>query len=324
MIIDCAVYEAGARREGSLPLSEALETSRASSDGFVWIDLHEPEESELAAMAAEFEFHPLAVEDALHPHERPKLELYGSTLFVVLKAARYVDPVEVVELSQIMVFLGESFLVTVSHGKDEVLVDIRRQAEADPRRLRWGPISVLHAVIDRVVDDYDAVLWGLDGDIEEIEREVFSDDRLNHAERIYKLKREVLEFRQAVVPLTAPIETLATGRLTQAEPTILNYFRDVQDHLLRVAERIEAIDALLTSALSANLAQVGVRQNEDMRRISAWVAIIAMPTMIAGIYGMNFDHMPELTWVAGYPLVLAVMALACVTVYILFRRRGWL
>jgi magnesium transporter len=324
VITDCAVYDSGVRREGECPIEEALEAAHSSPDTFVWIELTRPTEEEFASVVEEFELHPLAVEDAVHAHQRPKLETYGPTLFIVLKPARYVDPDEIVTLSEIMLFLGDGFLVSVRHGESPILGEVRKALEADPARLKCGPLGVLHAIVDRVVDDYTLVVRGLNTDIEEIERQVFSDERKNHAERIYRLKSEVLEFRQAVAALDDPLDDLANGKVAKAENTLLDYFRDVHDHLLRVRERVETIDNLLSSALSANLAQVGVRQNEDMRKISAWVAIVAVPTMIAGIYGMNFDHMPELGWAMGYPFALVVMATCCVGLYVLFRRRGWL
>ncbi len=324
MIVDCSVYDCGVRRDGDLPLEEAFEAARSSPDAFVWIGLHEPTEDELAAVATEFELHPLAVEDAVHAHQRPKLDTYGPTIFIVLKAARYVDHEEIVSLSEIMLFLGDGFLVTVRHGESPVLGDVRRMLEADPERLRWGPLAVLHAVVDRVVDDYALVVRGLNTDIEDIEREVFSDERKNHARRIYRLKAETVEFRQAVVGLDDPLDDLANGKVAKAETALLDYFRDVHDHLLRVSQRVEVIDHLLSSALTANLAQVGVRQNEDMRKISAWVAIVAVPTMIAGVYGMNFEHMPELGWTLGYPSAVGVMVVCCLGLYVMFRKRGWL
>ncbi|HEX2193141.1 MAG TPA: magnesium/cobalt transporter CorA [Acidimicrobiales bacterium] len=324
MIADCAVYDSGVRRDGECALEDALEAAHSSNDTFVWITLREPTEREFASVIDEFQLHPLAVEDAVHAHQRPKLETYGPTLFIVLKPARYVDPDEIVQLSEIMLFLGDGFLITVQHGESVVVDDVRRMLEAHPDRLKGGPLRVLHAILDRVVDDYALVVRGLNTDIEEIERQVFSEERQNHAERIYFLKSEVLEFRQAVRALDDPLEGLASGKVAKAEPTLLDYFRDVHDHVVRVSERVEAIDNLLSSALTATLAQVGVRQNEDMRKISAWVAIVALPTMIAGIYGMNFDHIPELGWALGYPFALSVMAVCCVALFILFRRRGWL
>ena len=324
MIVDCTLYDNGVRRQEEVPMGQALEEARSSPDSFVWIGLHEPTEDEFVAVTEEFELHPLAVEDAVHAHQRPKLDTYGETLFIVLKAARYVDPDEIVSLTEIMLFIGDGFLITVRHGESRVLADVRKMLEADPGRLKAGPLGVLHAIVDRVVDDYAVVVRGLNTDIEEIERQVFSDERQNHAQRIYRLKVEALEFRQAVVGLEDPLDDLANGKVAKAETVLLDYFRDVHDHLLRIAQRVEAIDNLLSSALTANLAQLGVRQNEDMRRISAWVAIVAVPTMIAGLYGMNFQHMPELGWAYGYPFALASMAALCGALYVLFRRRGWL
>ena len=323
MIVDCSVYDNGVRRQGTLALEEALEAAR-TPDAFVWIGLLEPSADEFDVVIKEFDLHPLAVEDAVHAHQRPKLDTYGQTLFIVLKPARYVDSDEIVDLTEIMLFLGDSFLITVRHGESPILGDVRRMLEADPSRLKWGPLGVLHAIVDRVVDDYALVVRSLNTDIDEIERQVFSDERQNHAQRIYRLKVEAVEFRQAVVGLEDPLDDLATGKVTEADTVLLDYFRDVHDHLLRVAQRVEAIDNLLSSALTANLAQLGVRQNEDMRRISAWVAIVAVPTMIAGIYGMNFEHMPELGWAVGYPFALGLMVVICVGLYVLFRRRGWL
>jgi magnesium transporter len=323
VIVDCSVYDNGVRREGTLRIEEALEAAR-TPDAFVWIGLLEPSEDEFEAVIKEFDLHPLAVEDAVHAHQRPKLDTYGETLFIVLRPARYIDSEEIVTLTEIMLFLGDGFLISVRHGESPILGDVRQMMEADPSRMKWGPLGALHAIVDRVVDDYAIVVRDLNVDIDEIERQVFSDERKNHAQRIYRLKVEAVEFRQAVVGLEDPLDNLATGKVAEADPVLLDYFRDVHDHLLRVAQRVEAIDNLLSSALTANLAQLGVRQNEDMRRISAWVAIVAVPTMIAGVYGMNFEHMPELGWVLGYPFALALMAVLCVGLYVMFRRRGWL
>ncbi len=322
MIVDCGVYVDGRRVDVEAPLSDVLATVVASG-GFVWVGLHEPTHEEFDEVAAAFALHPLAVEDSVRAHQRPKLERYGDSVFFVLKPARYVDTEEVVEVGQLMVFVGEHFVVTVRHGMTSSLTDVRDHVEGDPDRLRWGPTSVLHALADKVVDDYAVVMRGLDVDIDQIESEVFSGPKAAHAERIFKLKREVLDFRRAIDPLEQALVELGLG----AAPIHLeasDYFRDVLDHLLRVSDSLVALDALLDSALHANVAQVGMRQNEDMRKISAWVAIIAMPTMIAGIYGMNFEHMPELEWTVGYPVTLIAMALACLLLYRNFKRRDWL
>jgi magnesium transporter len=272
----------------------------------------------------EFDLHELAVEDAIKAHQRPKLESYDDSLLLVLKPARYVDSEEAVELGEILIFLGPGFIVVVRHGQTSRLSEVRRSLEARPEFLALGPSAVLHSIVDRVVDDYGPVVEGLELDIDQVEETVFSADRTNPAERIYYLKREVLEFRRATAPLLNPLNQLAAGPLPQVHEDVREYFRDVYDHLMRVNERVESFRDLLTSVLEANLTQVSVRQNEDMRRISAWVAIAVVPTMIAGIYGMNFKNMPELDSAFGYPTVLGVMLAVCSTLYLFFRRRKWL
>jgi magnesium transporter len=323
VIIDCAIYEEGERKVGDASLEQAYQASR-SGEAFVWIGLYEPTTDEFDSIQREFDLHELAVEDAINAHQRPKLEVYGETLFLVLKTARYVDPQEVVELGEILIFLGEGFIITVRHGEASDLHPVRLGLEKDPERLQCGPGAVLHAILDRVVDDYQPAVDGLAQDVEEVEAEVFSTSRKNPAQRIYQLKREVLEFSRAVSPLIDPLDRLAEGRFEVVHPNIRTYFRDVNDHLVRVNDQIDSYRDLLTSILTANLTQVGVRQNQDMRTISAWVAIIAVPTAIAGIYGMNFEHMPELKWRFGYPLVLTVIVVICVGLYQYFRRAGWL
>jgi magnesium transporter len=307
-----------------VPVEEALDAALAADDSFAWIGLYEPTADEFESVARAFKLHPLAVEDAIKAQQRPKLEEYDDTLFAVFKTGRYLDGPERIEIGQVLLLLGEGFVVTVRHGETSALAAVRRQLEGAPDRLRAGPMAVLHAVADHVVDDYAIVLQGLGLDVEGIETQVFSDERGNHAERIYRLKREVLEFRHAVLPLAETMGMLSVeGNRWTPEP-LLEYFRDVHDHVLRVRDDSDAVDSLLTSALNANLAQIGLRQNEDMRKISAWVALAAVPTMLAGIYGMNFQHMPELGWEFGYPGLLAVMAALCFALYRTFKRRGWL
>lgn len=323
MIVDCAVYEQGRRQDGDLTLGQAFEKCQGREE-FVWLGMHEPTEEEFASVQREFHLHELAVEDAINAHQRPKLEVFGDTLFVVLKTARYDDAKEVVEFGEILIFLGKGFVVTVRHGSASDLHDVRCDVESDPERLRKGPGAVLHAIVDRVVDDYAPAIEGLRVDVEEVESEVFSPDRKSSAQRIYALKREVLEFTRATAPLVEPIDRLADGRYHVVHEEAGHYFRDVGDHLRRVNDSLDSFSDLLTSVLSANLTQVTVRQNEDVRKISAVVAIIAVPTMIAGIYGMNFEHMPELDWRYGYPLALGVMAAICLALYGYFKRVGWL
>jgi magnesium transporter len=323
VIVDCAIYEDGRRRDGSVDLHDAYGACRRDGK-FAWIGLYEPTEEEFDSLRREFDLHPLAVEDAIHAHQRPKLEVFEDTVFVVLKTARYVDSEEVVQFGEILIFLGKDYILTVRHGEASALKQVRESLESDPELLKHGPGAVLHAIVDRVVDDYAPALEGLGVDIDEVENEVVAPGRSNPAQRIYRLKREVLEFNRAAAPLVEPIDRLAKGHYEVVHPEVRAYFRDVNDHLIRVHEQLESYRDLLTSILHANLAQITVRQNDDVRRISAIVAIVAVPTLIAGIYGMNFEHMPELGWTFGYPLVLVVMLTLCTLLYRFFRRAGWL
>ena len=325
-VVDCGLYEGGERLGGRVELESALHKADACRHGFVWIGLHDPSPGVVEAVGEHFELHPLAVEDAVHAHQRAKLEVHGGdTLFVVLKTARYVDSDELIEIGEVMVFLGERFVVTVRHGEGSPLHDVRLDLEAHPDLLGIGPSSVLYAIADRIVDDYLAVIDGIAIDVEEVEAEVFSGASSNPAERIYRLKREVLEVRRAVTPLIAPMQRLSSKQAgLPLDPRTEEYFRDVHDHLLRDAERITGFDELLTNALQANVAQITMRDNQDMRRISAWVAIIAVPTMVFGLYGMNFEHMPELKWTYGYPAVVAVVLTICAVLYRKFKHTGWL
>jgi magnesium transporter len=323
MIVDCAVYDKGRRRPGLLDVDDAFESLRGD-DSFVWIGLHEPTSREFDQVTAELELHPLAVEDAINAHQRPKLERYGDSLFLVVKSAQYVDEREAIEFAEIQIFVGRRFLVTVRHGETCDLAEVRRRLEADPERLQHGPIAAVHGILDRVVDDYVPVLDGLDNDIAEIESDVFSEERSNPAGRIYKLKRQVLHMYRAVEPLLEPLQHLHTGRHPLAQEGLGHYFRDVEDHLHRVATRIEVQRDLLSDVLQVNLSHISVQQNDDMRRIASWAAIAAVPTMLAGIWGMNFDHMPELDQVWGYPLALATIAALAYGLYRYLHSQGWI
>ncbi|MFJ4520428.1 magnesium/cobalt transporter CorA [Streptomyces sp. NPDC088810] len=330
-VVNCVTYQDGVRVPGCADLVDAVRLVRKTGEGFVWLGLHEPTDREFAGIAELFDLHPLAVEDAVEAHQRPKLEHYGDTLFAVFKTVCYVEheqltaTSEVVDTGEIMVFVGTDFVITVRHGRHGSLGPLREELEADPQQLAKGPAAVLHAIADHVVDDYLSVTDAVQADIDQVETEVFSENgaRLDPG-RIYQMKRELLELKRAVVPLGRPVEDLATRPIRVVAPEIQAYFRDVLDHLTRVKEQIAAFDELLNSILQAHLAQVTVAQNEDMRKITAWAAVIAVPTMVCGVYGMNFDHMPELHWSFGYPLVMAVMATACLVLYRGFRRNGWL
>jgi magnesium transporter len=322
VIVDCAVYEQGRRREGQLALENAQEAAQEEG-AFVWIGLLEPTPEEFEAVRREFDLHELAVEDAIEAHQRPKLEVYGDLLFLVLKTARWNAERAAIDFGEILAFVGDDFLITARHGEPD-LHEVRDELEERPDFLRLGPAAALHAVVDRVVDDYEPVLAQLDAEIRDAEAQVFSSSRASEAERIYGIKRQVLHLQGAVAPIVEPLADLMAGRHHQIPEQLRSYFRDVYDHVERMAAHIESYRELLTNVLTANLTQVSLRQNEDVRKISAWAAIIAVPTLITGIYGMNFEHMPELGWTFGYPAAIALMALTCLTLYRYFHKVGWL
>ncbi|MEU9010050.1 magnesium/cobalt transporter CorA [Streptomyces sp. NPDC048479] len=327
VIVDCAIYRDGRRTKGPPDLSDALAEARATGDAFLWIGLYEPTEKEFEHVSAEFGLHRLAVEDALNAHQRPKLEVYDDSLFMVLKPVVYEPKSDAVSTDELMVFIGDSFVVTVRHGESSPLHAVRQRLEAEPEVLKHGPTAVLYAISDAVVDHYIDVVGELQVDLEELETEVFAPvggATRNSAVRIYTFKRQVLEFRRAAAPLVAPISRLASAGVPFVNQHSQPFFRDVSDHLTRVNEQVDGLDRLLSDVLSAHLAQMGVRQNDDMRKISAWAAMVAVPTMVAGIYGMNFEHMPELRLAWAYPSVLLFMAGTVYGLFKLFKRRGWL
>ncbi|MEC3979267.1 magnesium/cobalt transporter CorA [Amycolatopsis sp. H20-H5] len=329
-VVDCAVYVDGERLSGRWTHSEAIKEVRKRRDGFVWIGLHEPDAEQIQGVADTFGLHELAVEDALEAHQRPKLERYDDTLFMVLKTVRYVEhesPTtanEIVETGELMVFLGRDFVITVRHGNHSGLARLRRGLDEDPERLNLGPSAVLHAIADHVVDHYLDVTLRIESDIDEMEGHVFAPRSLVSAEQIYLMKREVLELRRAVMPLGIPLERLAEGYTRLVPDQVRSYFRDVADHLATVSERVVAFDELLSTLVDATVAKISLQQNTDMRKITAWAAIITVPTMIAGIYGMNFDYMPELHWKFGYPLTITVILGVCLLLYRIFRKNDWL
>lgn len=330
-VVKCVTYRNGVRQDGGRDLVEEVEGVRKSGDGFVWLGLHEPTEDEFAGIADLFDLHPLAVEDAVHAHQRPKVERYDEMLFAVFKTVCYVEHAEltanseVVDTGEIMVFVGAEFVITVRHGRHGSLGPLREELESAPEQLAQGPAAVLHALADHVVDDYLVVTDAVQADIDQVEMDVFSKEgERADPGRIYQLKRELLELKRAVVPLGRPLQILSTQQMRAIAPEIQAYFRDVDDHLKRVTEQIASFDELLNSILQAHLAQVTVAQNEDMRKITAWAAVIAVPTMVCGVYGMNFDHMPELHWKYGYGLVVGLIATTCLALYRGFRRNGWL
>jgi magnesium transporter len=325
MIADSAIYVDG-RRDGPYPLQKIHEACREKG-GFAWIGLYEPTEEEFASVAGEFGLHELALRDAVKVHQRPKIERYGDVIFVVLKSARYVEEKEAVEFGEIHAFVGSDFIVTVRHGEASELREVRRQLEGNPDLLRRGPSAVLYTIMDCVVEDYGPVADGLENDIDEIEVEVFEGTpgaSQAVSRRIYGLSREVIQFHQATQPLAGALGSLTEGETRGIDPEVRRYLRDVQDHVLRVTERVQGFRELLTNILSVNLSLVGINQNDQMKKISAWAAVVIVPTLIAGIYGMNFDYMPELHWRYGYLFALSLMALMAFALYRNFKRSGWL
>ncbi|MET9365931.1 magnesium/cobalt transporter CorA [Streptomyces sp. NPDC006632] len=328
MIVDCAIYHEGRRTEDPGDFSDALNKARATGDSFLWVGLHEPTEEEFELVSTEFGLHALAVEDALKAHQRPKLEVYDDSLFMVLKPVVYEPQSDTVTSGELMLFVGDSFVVTVRHGEGAPLKAVRRRLESEPGLLKHGPTTVLYAVSDAVVDHYTEVAAELQNDLEELEAQIFSPsggrDTKDTASRIYTFKRQLQEFRRATGPLAQPVQRLAGAGVPFVNAASQPFFRDVDDHLMRTNEAVEGLDRLLSDILSAHLAQVSVRQNDDMRKISAWAAMAAVPTMLAGVYGMNFDHMPELHWAWSYPALIALMVLLEIGLFRLFKRRGWL
>ncbi|MEZ5092664.1 magnesium/cobalt transporter CorA [Nocardioides sp.] len=325
MIVDSALYRRGTRVPVDCDTSDFTRLrSLLTGDDFVWIGLHEPTAQELGDVAVAFGLHPLAVEDAVNAHQRPKLELYQDSLFLTVKTLWYVDEQDAVETGEINVFMGDDFVVTVRHGQGGALHASRAYLESKQQVLSHGPSAVVYAVCDLVVDGYESVAAALEIDVDEVETSVFSEQRTRDSARIYTLKREIAEVRRAVLPLRDPLRRFVAGSVPGVAVEAAPFFRDVADHLLRVAESIDALDNLLSAAFDAHLASISVQQNEDMRKISAGAALVVVPTLIAGIYGMNFTHMPELHWALGYPMALGMMAATSIGLWIVFKRSGWL
>jgi len=323
VIVDQAVYRDG-HRMPCRDLSDELELLRACGSGFIWIGLKDPTPAEFALVNDELKLHPLAVEDAVKGNQRPKLDVYDDTIFVVLKTLHYVDATSDVETGEVMIFVGDRFVVTVRRGEVNPLAGVRARLEQTPEHLTHGPIAVMYSVMDSIVDNYALIDTELGEDLDLIEQQVFSGARGVDVTDIYRLKRETLEVKRAAAPLDEPLRRLHSEDMPNMHELARPFFRDISDHLLRVIDHLDSYDRLLTDALHAHLAQISVQQNDDMRRISAWVAIAAVPTMIAGVYGMNFDYMPELTYRWGYFIVLGSMAVICLGLYRAFRKSGWL
>ena len=327
VIVDSAVYRHGAR----VPVecyahdyASLLEAAGAGDHDFVWVGLYSPSEAELSEVADAFGLHPLAVEDAFKAHQRPKLERYDDSLFLVLKTLWYVDEDDAVETGEINLFVSHKFVITVRHGKGGQLRDARQFLENTQKVLDHGPSAVVYAVCDSVVDSYLEVVEYLQEDVDEVEESVFSPSRTDDSTRIYVLKREIAEVRRAILPLREPMRRFASGKMPGIDDEAAPFFRDVADHLTQAAEVVDTLDGLLSTAFDGHLARISVQQNEDMRKISAGAAIVVVPTLIAGVYGMNFDFMPELRWEFGYLYAIVLMLGVSGGLFWFFKKSGWL
>ncbi|AGP54329.1 magnesium and cobalt transport protein CorA [Streptomyces rapamycinicus] len=337
-VVDATVYRDGRRVGTPGSLAATYRRLRAETGAMAWIGLYRPSEAELLSLAEEFDLHKLAIEDAMEAHQRPKLERYGETLFVVLRAARYLDAPEEVDFGELHVFVGPDFVITVRHGAAPDLSAVRARMESTPELLALGPEAVLYAILDAAVDGYAPVVAGVQNDIDEIETEVFRGDP-EVSRRIYELSREMVEFQRATRPLVGMLHGLMAGfDKYGTDEELQRYLRDVADHVTHTSERVDGFRSALTDILAVNatlvtqqqnaemraLAEAGFEQNEEVKKISAWAAILFAPTLVGTIYGMNFTHMPELHWVLGYPFAILLMAVVCVSLYLIFKRRGWL
>jgi magnesium transporter len=322
MLVDCAHYKDGCRQNDEpLAIDEAAERSN-EEEGFIWLGLHDPTPEELLDVGSRFDLPPLAVEDAMHRHQRPKIEDYDRGYFLVLHTARYIDASEEVEFGEVHVFTGPGYVIVVRHGAASELHSARERLEQEPELLRLGPTAAVWAVTDKVVDDYKPVVEGIESDVEEVEEAVF--DGGDQTRRIYALRRELAEFYRAVHPLMTALDTLAARSREGIPKSLRNHLRDVEDHLRRVEEEVATQRDVLASIFQANLAVISLQQNDIVRKISGWAAIITVPTFMASIWGMNFKHMPELGWRVGYPLALGSMVLVGLTLFWILRRARWL
>ena len=323
MIVDSALYQNGIRYKEASNIAELIGKAR-SEGGFVWLGLAEPTEAEFAMIARDFQFHPLAIEDAVAAHQRPKFEEFPDVNVFVLKTAFYEEEGSQISTGEILCFIGSNFIVVVRHGSGAPLVNTRHALESNPEQMAKGPYAVLHAILDHVIDCYIDISIELETDVSQAEQKVFGDTRESASEEIYLLKREVIEFRHAIEPLLSPLQQLASIGARHIPDELTPFFRDTLDHLARASDAAAGLDSLLSSALQAEIAQVQLQQNEDMRKITSYVALASVPTMVAGIYGMNFDVMPELRFKYGYPMVVGSLVLLTIFLYRKFKKSGWL
>ncbi|MEI6649037.1 MAG: magnesium and cobalt transport protein CorA [Actinomycetes bacterium] len=323
MIVDCALYVNGVRTPGPTDVSDLVEIARSES-GFVWLGLAEPTEAEFNMVVGELNFHPLAVEDAINANQRPKIEDYEGLTFFTLRTVFFDAAKSEVSTGELLCFINHDFIVIVRHGEGAPLAQVRHELESRPEFLKQGPYAVLHAVADKVIDGYTNIAIELELEVAKLETKVFGGQRQTFSQDIYFMKREFIEFRHAIEPLVIPITKIASETFLDVPHNLKPFFRDTLDHLLHAVDHASGLDTLLTNVLQADLAHVQVQQNIDVRKISSWVALASGPTMIAGIYGMNFHHMPELSYKFGYPLVLTLMATLTGYLFRQFKKSRWL
>jgi magnesium transporter len=323
MIVDYALYKDGLRYTEPSNLPELISKAK-SEGGFVWLGLAAPTQEEFDKVAGDFDFHRLAIEDAIHANQRPKLEEYPGLQFCVIRTIAYYEPDSEVTTGEIHFFVGDHFIVVVRHGEELPLTDTRKQLENNVDLLSKGPYAFLYSIIDHAIDCYIDVAAELEQDVMRVENRVFNGKLETQSQDIYFLKREVIEFRHAIDPLLSPLQKLASEGAPHINSVLTPYFRDTLDHLSRASDAAAGLDSLLTSALQADLAHIQLQQNTDMRKITSYVALISVPTMVAGIYGMNFDVMPELRWQYGYPTVLGGLLLVTGFLYRKFKKANWL
>jgi magnesium transporter len=323
MIVDVALYQDGRRVDGPSDISDLVDVAKRDG-GFVWLGLAEPTESEFNMVIGELNFHPLAIEDAINAKQRPKIEDYDGLTFFVIKTVFFDKAKQAITTGELMCFISDHFIVIVRHGEGHPLTTVRHDLEQKPELLKLGPFAVLHAVADRIIDGYINIATALEEEVVGVENKVFSGKRKTFSQEIYFLKREIIEFKHAIEPLIIPLNKLTSESIPLLPTDIRPFFRDTLDHLTQACDHATGLDSLITSVLQADLAHIQVQQNTDVRRISAWVALASGPTMIAGIYGMNFEHMPELGTKYGYFVILGVMV--CLTGFLVrsFRKSGWL
>jgi magnesium transporter len=322
-VINCAAYSQG-RKVANIGIRDISETLR-HQDRFVWIGLHEPDEDMLSQVQHQFGLHELAIEDAHRAHQRPKIETYGDSIFIVLRTAQINTILNKIEFGETHFFLGENFFVSIRHGSSLSYAEVRNRCEKTPDLLQKGPGFALYAVMDSMVDQYFPVIEQMEQELEGVEEKIFGEKPSRATtERIYNMKRELLEIKRAVSPLIDICNRLMRFDLVLIPEDTRPYFRDVYDHAIRINEMVDNARELLGSALEANFSLISISQNDVSKKFAGWAAILAIPTMVAGIYGMNFKFIPELNWQWGYPVVLAITFSLCVILYLLFRRSGWL